>query len=175
MARGFRLGFVFSVVIAASLMLPALVRAPDTVLGPESYHNKTYSLEKGDIIDWTWEVVGEGTIDFWIEDNQGTRHGFLDNARISDGWFTVPEDGDWTITFHNENTSSGVTVDLEYDVIPVGDVEDLLSGLALSLAITGIIVVVILVVAVYLITKKTEPKKPQIPPQQQPPQYPPSQ
>lgn len=155
------MGLVAFLAVGISLMLPTVVQAESVILGPESYHQKTYTLDKGDLIDWNWAVVGEGDLDIWIEDSQGTRHGFLDDVKTSNSWFTVPSDGNWTFTLYNDATSPPpVTVDFDVEIIPVSQAEDLLTLLIWGFTIFGIIVFVIIIVVVWVLMKKSRPEQP---------------
>lgn len=159
------LGLVAFLAVGTSLMLPPSVQAESAILGPDSYHQKTYTLDKGDLIDWNWEVTGEGDLDFWIEDSQGTRHGYLDDVKSSNSWFTVPSDGNWTFTLHNDETSLlSVNVDIDVEIIPVSEAEDVLTLLIWGFTIVGIMVIVIIIVVVWILANKGRPEQPQSPP-----------
>lgn len=110
---GKRIGLTIALIaIAVSLVLPT-VRADKTTIAHGDQHEKTYTLKEGDIIKWDFEVTEGTNIDFWIEDSDEARYGFLDEADQDKDQFAVPKDGKWTVVMMNDHPQS---VEVEYDI-----------------------------------------------------------
>jgi hypothetical protein len=181
-----RMIVLFAALVIGVLMLPAGVLADTTVLNPGTYHDETYVLTDGDVIEWDWEATG-GTVDFWIEDIWGTEYRRLDNAVSAQGQYTVPDSGIWEVYVENDGSTT-VTLDYSFSIDRTAPT-DWLWVLVLPVIIAIIVIVVIVVLVVVLVAGK-KPKQPMYPPQQpgyppqqpqgqyppqQPPQYPPQQ
>ncbi len=162
-----RLGLCVVIATAVALMLPAVVQGPTKTLGPESDFKWTYTLNKGDVLSWNWQIQGSGDIDFWVEDSQGTRYFDQKNVTDADGWLTIPADGDYTIGMINDATS-GPSIEIEYDIdiTPVGEATEFLSGLMLTFIVLGIVVFVVIILIVWAVTRKGKPDQPKSPPVQ---------
>lgn len=160
MVRKSPLGLLVLIAFSVSLMLPATVQAETTILGPDSYHNKTYSLNKGDVLNWNWHVEGSGDIDFWIEDGDGTKHFSLYNATQSDSWLTIPEDGDWMCVLRNDATTGpSVTVEYDIDIVPVSEAEDFLTTLIWGFVLVGTIMLILIVLVAWVLLRKGKPEQ----------------
>lgn len=150
------------IAIGVFVMLPGAVRAETTVLGPDSYHNKTHSLKEGDVLNWNWHVEGDGDVDFWVEDGEGTKHFSLYNATQSDSWLIIPEDGDWTYVFRNDAvTGPAVTVEYDVDIVPESEAEEFLSTLIWGFALVGVIMLILIVMVAWVLLRRERPEKPQ--------------
>lgn len=131
------------------MMLPTVVRADIMMLRPEAVSTKTYYLDQGDVITWDWKLIGEGNVDFWIEDGEGTRYRFVDNATKGSGSFVAPSSGEWSVKFYNDSPDpAGATISYTITIGPP------LNGFVWTAAIIGIILIMVAVVFVLLILRK---------------------
>jgi len=111
------LGLAILIVLGISLMMPFAVLAETTTFSPESGLNRTYFLNEGDIIAWEWEVVGDGELDWWIQDSDGNKYEFADEQTSDSGSFVIPEKGDWSVYLWNDNTNPpSIEVDYSIDI-----------------------------------------------------------
>ncbi len=145
------LALIIAIVILSAI--PLTVHAETTTLGSDSRHNETYDLSKGDVIAWDWEVVGEGDIDFWVEDDNGVRYNTLEDAEQSDGRFTVPRDGGWTVQLHNNN-SEPVILDYEIEIEYEDDFRDFLSSMIWLFLIFGVIIIILVIIFIAALIKE---------------------
>jgi hypothetical protein len=153
--------------IGLSLIIPAVVQAETNTIGPQSHFNRTYDLEKGDTIEWEWDVETQGeTLDFWIEDSEGTVFVSVENNAFHSGSFTVQKSGYWTVWWFNDNLSPpSITYTYTLTIDQSSD-----TSMRSFWWILLIIIVVIVMVMMLSIRKRARPKEPL-----QPPPSPPSQ
>jgi len=164
--------WIIPMLIGFAIIFPGIVSAETTILGPHAYLNWTYQLDSGDLIEWDWEVVGAGTVDFWLEDEDGTKYSEVEDGTIGHGWFAVPSDGEWTINFQNNNEIVIVTLQYDFSIANTGVIEDIFNDILLFVIIGAIVIIAVIILIVLVIIKVTkEPQQPQYPPQYQQPMY----
>jgi hypothetical protein len=122
--------------------------APTEMVNPSSQYEETFDLESGDVIVWEWEAKDEGNLDFWIEDEDKTRHVEALNATSSKGMFEVPEDGSWKVVFYNDDF---YTVILDYTIT--------VDSAGKSDTTMFLILIIILIIIIVLLTVMINKKK----------------
>lgn len=145
------MALIITIVILS--MISVVVHAETATIGQDSRHNETYTLSEGDVIIWDWEVAGEGNIDFWIEDSDGEKYNTLEDAEQSDGRFTVPESGEWTVQLHNDDNEP-VTLNYEIEIEYGDDFRDFLYSIIWVFLIFGVISVILITVFIAALIKE---------------------
>lgn len=139
--------FIGLIIIFTLLVLSFEAMAPIESVGPSSRYEETYDLKSGDVITWEWEVIEEGNLDFWIEDEEKTRHLEALNATSYKGLFEVPESGSWKVVFYNDDFYA-VTLDFTITEDSAGESDTTMFLLLI------IILVVVIVLLMLMINKK---------------------
>jgi hypothetical protein len=151
-----RIGLTFTGFIAIIILLALSfeARAPTESVGPSSRYEETFDLGSGDMIEWEWEAIEEGNLDFWVEDEEKTRYVEALNATSSRGSFEIPESGSWKVVFYNDDF---YTIILDY-TITIDSAGESDTTLFLILIIILIIIIVLLMV-MFNKKKYVEPPK----------------
>jgi hypothetical protein len=111
--------YLIVLLLSTAIMLIALsgqavTRAGISAIGKDSQQNFVFTMEEGDTLQWEWNIVGTGVVDFWIEDGDGNVFNSMPNSTQASGSLAISEDGDWTIYWVNQNSTHGIQ--LRYDV-----------------------------------------------------------
>jgi hypothetical protein len=154
MRKRISLKFLVLVIIITLLALSFEVTAPTESIGPSSQFQEIRDLESGDIIVWEWEVRDGGNLDFWIEDEERTRHFEVLNTTSSKGSYEVSEGGKWKAVFYNDDFYSE-TLDYTITIESEGKSD---TTMYLILIINLIVIIVILMVMISR-KKNVEPPK----------------
>lgn len=110
-----RVAIVSTLVFGTLLVMSGIVNATIYEISASDTHYLTYTVESGDEIIWDWHVVtSRESIDFWIENTQGTKYSYQKDIISWASSFTVPTSGTWYVIWYNDNLVFPVTV--EYDV-----------------------------------------------------------
>jgi hypothetical protein len=132
-------------VVCITMMLPNAVWADTSLIRPETEVARTYYLNQGDVITWEWELIGEGHMDFWIEDSEGTRYMFVDNATKDRGSFVTSKSGEWSVKFYRDGPDPAwATVNHDIRINPPPDDLDWTAIIITTINIVVIVVFVLL-------------------------------
>ncbi|MCK4444715.1 MAG: DUF4834 family protein [Thermoplasmata archaeon] len=164
------LGMIALMAIAASLAVPGLVKAVDVTIDAGDTYTRTYDLNEFGYVFWSWHVQGQGTVDFWVEDEDGTRYNQVSGVTSDTDTFTADESGKYYLKWENDG-SSDVTVDYTITHWGLNEAEEIVSGMILAVIVVGVIILVVIILVVVAVVYAGKKKKAPDAQQQQQQQY----